>query len=296
MGPLPAPHRLKNGNLMQKSLKKYFPIFVLPTLIAFAIAFLVPFIIGFLLSFTDFTTISDAEFNGIENYVNAFNEREGFTQSFWFTSLVVIVSLITVNLFAFSIAWALTRKLAGTNFFRTVFFMPNLIGGIVLGYTWQSMINAVLANYGTTIIADWKYGYVGLIVLINWQLVGYMMIIYIAGLQNVPPELIEAAQLDGASKWGVLRHVTIPMVMPSITICLFLTFANTFKMFDQNLALTNGAPQAQTEMVALNIVNTMFNRIGVEGVGQAKAVLFVLVVVIFALIQLRVTRSREVEA
>ncbi|MDO4685194.1 MAG: sugar ABC transporter permease [Corynebacterium sp.] len=281
---------------MQKSLKKYFPIFVLPTLIAFAIAFLVPFIIGFLLSFTDFTTISDAEFNGIENYVNAFNEREGFTQSFWFTSLVVIVSLITVNLFAFSIAWALTRKLAGTNFFRTVFFMPNLIGGIVLGYTWQSMINAVLANYGTTIIADWKYGYVGLIVLINWQLVGYMMIIYIAGLQNVPPELIEAAQLDGASKWGVLRHVTIPMVMPSITICLFLTFANTFKMFDQNLALTNGAPQAQTEMVALNIVNTMFNRIGVEGVGQAKAVLFVLVVVIFALIQLRVTRSREVEA
>lgn len=291
-----APHLLQNGNLMQASLKKYFPIFVLPTLIAFAIAFLVPFVVGFLLSFTDFTTISDAEFNGIENYVQAFSEREGFTKAFWFTALVVIVSLVTVNVFAFSIAWILTRKLAGTNFFRTVFFMPNLIGGIVLGYTWQSMINAVLANYSTTIISDWKYGYVGLIVLINWQLVGYMMIIYIAGLQNVPPELIEAAQLDGASKWGVLRHVTIPMVMPSITICLFLTFANTFKMFDQNLALTNGAPQAQTEMVALNIVNTMFNRIGVEGVGQAKAVIFVLVVIVFALIQLRVTRSREVEA
>ena len=281
---------------MQASLKKYFPIFVLPTLIAFSIAFVVPFIIGFLLSFTEFTTVTDAEFNGVQNYVDAFSKREGFVSSFGFTALVVVVSVITVNVFAFSIAWILTRKLRGTNFFRTVFFMPNLIGGIVLGYTWQSMINAVLAEYSTTIIADWKFGYVGLIVLINWQLVGYMMIIYIAGLQNVPPELIEAAELDGATKWGVLRHVTIPMVMPSITICLFLTFANTFKMFDQNLALTNGSPRHRTEMVALNIVDTMFNRTGVEGVGQAKAVIFVVVVIVFALFQLRATRSREVEA
>ena len=281
---------------MQASLKKYFPIFVLPTLIAFSIAFVVPFIIGFLLSFTEFTTVTDAEFNGVQNYVDAFSKREGFVSSFGFTALVVVVSVFTVNVFAFSIAWILTRKLRGTNFFRTVFFMPNLIGGIVLGYTWQSMINAVLAKYSTTIIADWKFGYVGLIVLINWQLVGYMMIIYIAGLQNVPPELIEAAELDGATKWGVLRHVTIPMVMPSITICLFLTFANTFKMFDQNLALTNGSPRHRTEMVALNIVDTMFNRTGVEGVGQAKAVIFVVVVIVFALFQLRATRSREVEA
>ena len=281
---------------MQASLKKYFPIFVLPTLIAFSIAFVVPFIIGFLLSFTEFTTVTDAEFNGVQNYVDAFSKREGFVSSFGFTALVVVVSVITVNVFAFSIAWILTRKLRGTNFFRTVFFMPNLIGGIVLGYTWQSMINAVLAKYSTTIIADWKFGYVGLIVLINWQLVGYMMIIYIAGLQNVPPELIEAAELDGATKWGVLRHVTIPMVMPSITICLFLTFANTFKMFDQNLALTNGSPRHRTEMVALNIVDTMFNRTGVEGVGQAKAVIFVVVVIVFALFELRATRSREVEA
>ena len=281
---------------MQASLKKYFPIFVLPTLIAFSIAFVVPFIIGFLLSFTEFTTVTDAEFNGVQNYVDAFSKREGFVSSFGFTALVVVVSVITVNVFAFSIAWILTRKLRGTNFFRTVFFMPNLIGGIVLGYTWQSMINAVLAKYSTTIIADWKFGYMGLIVLINWQLLGYMMIIYIAGLQNVPPELIEAAELDGATKWGVLRHVTIPMVMPSITICLFLTFANTFKMFDQNLALTNGSPRHRTEMVALNIVDTMFNRTGVEGVGQAKAVIFVVVVIVFALFQLRATRSREVEA
>ncbi|MDO5029740.1 MAG: sugar ABC transporter permease [Corynebacterium sp.] len=281
---------------MQATLKKYFPIFVLPTLIAFAIAFLVPFVMGFFLSFTSFTTITDAQWVGIENYKQAFSEREGFVASFGFTALVVVVSIITVNLFAFWIAWILTRKLKGTNFFRTVFFMPNLIGGIVLGYTWQSMINAVLANYGTTIVSDWKFGYAGLIILINWQLVGYMMIIYIAGLQNVPPELIEAAEIDGAGRWEILRHVTIPMVMPSITICLFLTLSNTFKLFDQNLALTNGAPGSQTEMVALNIVNTMFNRIGVEGVGQAKAVIFVVVVVVIAMLQLRLTRNKEVEA
>ena len=281
---------------MQASLKKYFPIFVLPTLAAFAIAFLVPFIIGFFLSFTKFTTITDATWVGLENFGRVFQEREGFVSAFGFTVAVAVVSIITVNVIAFAIAWTLTRKLKGTNFFRTVFFMPNLIGGIVLGYTWQSMINAVLAHYETTIAADWRFGYAGLIILMNWQLIGYMMIIYIAGLQNVPPELIEAAELDGVSKWEMLRHVTIPMMMPSITICLFLTLSNTFKLFDQNLALTNGAPGQQTEMVALNIVNTMFNRVGAEGVGQAKAVIFVVVVVVIAMFQLRATRSREVEA
>ncbi|MCI5826255.1 MAG: sugar ABC transporter permease [Arcanobacterium sp.] len=281
---------------MQRSLKKFFPIFVIPTLLAFLISFLVPFVIGLFLSLCDFTSITDARFVGLANYQAAFAQRSGFVQSFGFTALVVIVSIVTVNIFAFAIAWVLTQKLRGTNFFRTVFFMPNLIGGIVLGYTWQVMINAVLVQYQTTIVADWKYGYFGLIMLINWQQVGYMMIIYIAGLQNVPPELIEAAEIDGAGRWTVLRHVTIPMVMPSITICLFLTLSSTFKLFDQNLALTNGAPQGKTEMVALNIVNTMFSRVGEEGVGQAKAVLFVVVVVVIAMVQLRATRSREVEA
>ena len=281
---------------MQATLKKYFPIFVLPTLAAFAIAFLVPFIIGFFLSFTKFTTITDATWVGLENYGRVFQEREGFVSAFGFTLAVAVVSIITVNVIAFAIAWTLTRKLKGTNFFRTVFFMPNLIGGIVLGYTWQSMINAVLANYETTIAADWRFGYAGLIMLMNWQLIGYMMIIYIAGLQNVPPELIEAAEIDGVSKWEELRHVTIPLMMPSITICLFLTLSNTFKVYDQNLALTDGAPGGETEMVALNIVKTMFNRVGAEGVGQAKAVIFVVVVVAIAMFQLRATRSREVEA
>ncbi len=281
---------------MKSTLKYYFPLFVLPTLAAFLIAFLIPFIVGFFLSFCEFTTITDATFIGIDNYVEAFNARDNFTYSFFFTALVVIVSMVTVNLFAFAIAWVLTRKLRGTNFFRTVFFMPNLIGGIVLGYTWQIIINAVLQNYGSTLVSDWKYGYIGLILLINWQLVGYMMIIYIAGLQNVPPELTEAAEIDGAGRWQVLRNVTIPMVMPSITICLFLTLSNTFKMYDQNLALTNGAPTAKTEMVALNIVKSMFTQTNMEGVGQAKAVIFVVVVVAIAMFQLRATRSREIEA
>ncbi|SIS48244.1 carbohydrate ABC transporter membrane protein 1, CUT1 family [Corynebacterium appendicis CIP 107643] len=281
---------------MQQTLKKYFPIFVLPTLLAFGIAFFVPFIVGTALSFTEFTTITDATWVGLDNYARVFSEREGFVSALLFTILVAVVSIITVNVIAFAIAWILTRKLRGTNFFRTVFFMPNLIGGIVLGYTWQSMINAVLANYETTISADWRFGYAGLIMLMNWQLIGYMMIIYIAGLQNVPPELIEAAQIDGVSKWQQLRHVTIPLMMPSITICLFLTLSNTFKVYDQNLALTDGAPGGQTEMVALNIVKTMFNRVGAEGVGQAKAVIFVVVVVVIAMFQLRATRSREVEA
>ena len=281
---------------MQQTLKKYFPIFVLLTLLAFGIAFFVPFIVGTALSFTEFTTITDATWVGLDNYARVFSEREGFVSALLFTILVAVVSIITVNVIAFAIAWILTRKLRGTNFFRTVFFMPNLIGGIVLGYTWQSMINAVLANYDATISADWRFGYAGLIMLMNWQLIGYMMIIYIAGLQNVPPELIEAAQIDGVSKWQQLRHVTIPLMMPSITICLFLTLSNTFKVYDQNLALTDGAPGGQTEMVALNIVKTMFNRVGAEGVGQAKAVIFVVVVVVIAMFQLRATRSREVEA
>lgn len=281
---------------MRNTLKYYFPIFVLPTLLAFAVAFFVPMLIGLFLSFCEFTTITDFEFVALNNYFEAFSARSGFTNAFVFTALIVVVSVITVNLFSFTIAWVLTRKLKGTNFFRTIFFMPNLIGGIVLGYTWNVILNAILQEYGATIVTDWKYGYFGLILLINWQLVGYMMIIYIAGLQNVPPELIEAAELDGANRWGVLRHVTLPMVMPAITICLFLTLSNTFKMYDQNLALTAGGPGDSTEMVALNIVNTMFREVGAEGVGQAKAVLFVVVVVVIAMVQLRITRRREVEA
>ena len=276
---------------MQKTLKKYFPVFLLPTVIAFCIAFIIPFVTGLYLSFCDFTTVSNAKFVGFANYIKAFSSSQRFGQAFGFTTLFTIISIITVNIIAFTLAYLLTRKIKGTNFFRTVFFMPNLIGGIVLGYTWQSMINAVLAKYGTTLVADAKYGFIGLIILMNWQMIGYMMIIYIAGLQNVPTELIE----DGATKWQTLRHVTIPMVMPSITICLFLTLSNSFKLYDQNLALTAGAPMHKTEMLALNIVNSFYGRSNFEGVGQTKAVMFFIIVACIALSQLYYTRKREVE-
>ena len=280
---------------MQKTLKKYFPIFLFPTVIAFCIAFVIPFITGLYLSFCNFTTVSNAKFVGFENYIKAFSSSQRFGQAFGFTTLFTIISIITVNIIAFTLAYLLTKKIKGTNFFRTVFFMPNLIGGIVLGYTWQSMINAILANYGTTLVANAKYGFIGLIVLMNWQMIGYMMIIYIAGLQNVPTELIEASKIDGATKWQTLRHVTIPMVMPSITICLFLTLSNSFKLYDQNLALTAGAPIHKTEMLALNIVNSFYGRSNFEGVGQAKAVMFFIIVACIALSQLYYTRKREVE-
>ena len=281
---------------MIKALKKFGLLFVGPTFLAYTLAFLAPFAIGLYLSFAKFTTVTNATFVGVQNYIDAFSDKQGFVTALIFTAAITIVSIITVNVFAFAIAYALTRKLKGTNFFRTVFFMPNLIGGIVLGYTWQTILNALLLHWQTTLVTNATYGFVGLIILINWQMVGYMMIIYIAGLQGVPKELIEAAEIDGAGKWTILRNVTIPMVMPSITICLFLTLSNSFKLYDQNLALTNGQPLDMTEMAALNIVNTFYSRVGFEGVGQAKAVIFFLIVSVIAFIQLRATRSKEVEA
>ena len=281
---------------MEKSLKKYFPIFAGPTLIAFLIAFIVPFFVGLYLSLNKFTTLTNTKWVGADNYIKAFTSTSGFVHALGFTTIVSAISIVTVNLGAFCLAYLLTRKLRGTNIFRSVFFMPNLIGGIVLGYTWQVMLNAILQRWGQTIVNDWRLGLAGLVLLVNWQLMGYMMVIYIAGLQNVPPELIEASQIDGASRWQTLRNVTLPMIMPSITICLFLTLANTFKMYDQNLALTNGAPAKQTQMAALSIVNTMYKKIGQEGVAQAEAVIFFLIVAAIALIQLRATRSKEVDA
>lgn len=280
---------------MQKTLKKYFPVFVLPILLAFFIAFLIPFIMGIYLSFTKFTTVTDAKFVGLSNYVKAFS-NENFLNALFFTSKFAIVSVITVNVCAFTLAYLLTRKLKGTNLFRTIFFMPNLIGGIVLGYIWQLVLNGVLYKFGVNLTYDPKYGFWGLVLLINWQLIGYMMIIYIAGIQNIPTDLIEAAKIDGASKFTTLRKVIIPLVMPSITICLFLTVSNSFKLFDQNLALTDGAPSNSTAMLALDIYKTFYSRTGWEGVGQAKAIIFFLIVAAIMMIQLRITRKREVES
>ncbi|MGL4362898.1 MAG: carbohydrate ABC transporter permease [Cellulosilyticaceae bacterium] len=279
---------------MDKTLKKYFPFFVLPTLIAFAIAFIIPFIMGIYLSFTKFTTVADAKWVGLDNYVKAFSNPD-FMNAIWFTAKFAIISVITINIGAFLLALLLTRGMKGTNIFRTIFFMPNLIGGIVLGYIWQLIINGVLYKMGVTLTYDPKYGFWGLVILMNWQLIGYMMIIYIAGIQSIPGSLVEAAEIDGATPWTVLRKITIPLVMPSITICLFLTVSNAFKLFDQNLALTAGAPSNKTTMVALDIFNTFYGKVGWEGVGQAKAVMFFVLVACIALPQLIFTRKREVE-
>lgn len=281
---------------MEKNMKKYFPIFLLPTLVSFVIVFLIPFIMGIYLSFTKFTTVENATWVGIDNYIKAFTQDENFLNALWFTVKFTIVSVITINIFAFLLALLLTRALKGTAFFRTVFFMPNLIGGIVLGYIWNLLINSILGILGYDITYSADYGFWGLVFLLNWQLIGYMMVIYIASLQNIPSELNEAARIDGASSFSILRHITIPMVMPAITICLFLTITNSFKLFDQNLALTGGAPARQTSMLALDIFNTFYGRIGWQGVGQAKAVVFFIIVALISFIQLKITSRKEVES
>ena len=280
---------------MNKTLKKYFPLFALPTLLSFLIAFLIPFAMGLYLSFTNFTTVTNATWAGFDNYIKAFTADETFINSLWFTVKFTVVSVLSVNILAFFLALVLTRGIKGTNLFRTVFFMPNLIGGIVLGYIWNLIINGVLEHFGVDITFAAKYGFWGLVVLMDWQMIGYMMVIYIAGLQNIPQDLNEAAQIDGAGPLQTLRYITIPMVMPSVTICTFLTLSNSFKLFDQNLALTAGAPARETEMLALNIYNTFYGRSGWQGVGQAKAVVFFIIVAVIAFIQLRLTHEKEVE-
>ncbi len=280
---------------MSKTLRKYFAFFALPTFIAFAVSFLIPFVMGVYLSFTEFTTVTNTQWVGLSNYVKAFTGSRDFLNALWFTVKFTVVSVVTINLLAFALAMLLTRAMRGTNLFRTVFFMPNLIGGIVLGYIWQIIINGFLLRFGVDITFSAKYGFWGLVVLMNWQLVGYMMVIYIAGIQNISGELTEAAAIDGASGWQSLIHVTIPNVMPSITICTFLTLTNSFKLFDQNFALTGGAPAKETQMLALDIYNTFYGRVGFEGVGQAKATVFFIVVGVIAFTQLLLTRRKEVE-
>ena len=282
---------------MEKAIRRYWPIFVLPTLAAFSIGFIYPFVQGLYLSFCKFTTIKKATFVGLKNYNYAITDSS-FWQAFGFTAAFTVVSTILINVIAFAIALALTSRIKGANLYRTVFFMPNLIGGIVLGYIWQILLNCVLSLLDKPLLAlDATYGFWGLIILMLWQQVGYMMIIYIAGLKSIPEDYIEAARIDGASASQVLFRIKIPNVMPSITICTFLTITNGFKLFDQNLALTGGEPAHSSEMMALNIYNTFYSRAGAQwkGYGQAKAVIFCIMVIIISLVQLKVTRSREVE-
>lgn len=284
-----------NSRLIRRPIQRCFAIFLLPTFVAFCIGFLYPFIHGIYLSFCKFTTTSNAKWVGLDNYARALKDAS-FMHAFGYTALVAVTSLIIINILAFAVAYALTRGIRGSNLFRGVFFLPNLIGGIVLGWLWQVILNyGVLARYGVTLVTSEWYGFWGLMVVMLWQQAGYMMIIYISGLQSIPGELSEAAAIDGASAWQTLRYVKLPMLMPSITICTFLTLTNGFKLFDQNLALTGGMPSNRSQLLALNIYDTFYGRAGWEGAGQAKAVVFCLIVVTIALLQLRLTRTREVQ-
>ena len=297
-----------SGALLRRPIRRCWPVFVLPTAAAFAVGFLWPFVQGIYLSFCRFITTGDAEWIGVGNYLSAFQDR-GFVYSFWYTALFALVSLVIINLLAFGVAYVLTQGIKGANLFRTVFFMPNLIGGIVLGYIWSILFDGVLRWYNTSILLETRYGFWGLVILMCWQQVGYMMIIYIAGLQAVPENMLEAARIDGAGSWQTLRRVTIPNLMPSITICTFLTLTNGFKLFDQNLALTGGAPFKfetaadgtvstikTTEMLALNIYNTFYGQSSAaRGTAQAKAVLFFVLVATISIAQLRATKSKEVQ-
>lgn len=283
---------------MEKVLKKNplnFVIFALPTLLAFMIGFVVPFGMGIYLSFCKFNTFDDATFVGIENFTKIFTDDEVFVSSFWFTALFAIISTIAINVVAFMVAVLLTKNFGGTNLFRTIFFMPNLLGGVLLGTIWKILINGVLLSFKETLTSNGTYGFVGLLIIMIWQQVGYMMIIYIAGLQGVSDDLKEAAHIDGANSRQVLFKVTIPLVMPSISMCTFLTITNGFKLFDQNMTLTGGEPMHESEMLALNIYNTFYSRVGWKGVGQAKAVLFFLMVGLISIIQLKVTQSKEAD-
>ena len=279
---------------MEKAVKKYWPIFLLPTMAAFLIGFIIPFIEGIYLSFCNFTTIKDAKFVGIQNYIEAFKDSN-FLGSFKFTTLFAIVSLVLINVLAFLVALALTQNIKGKNIFRTVFFMPNLIGGIVLGYVWQLIFDGIFVKFDTALKLNETLGFWGLVILVGWQQIGYMMIVYIAGLQAIPGDIQAAAMIDGATRMQRLFKITIPNMMPSITICTFLTITNSFKLFDQNLALTGGEPLHKTEMLALNIYSTFYGRVGAEGVGQAKAVVFFIIVVAIGLLQLKLTRDKEVQ-
>ena len=300
----------KKEIVLEKALNKYFLFFVGPTLLAFTIVFIVPFIMGIVLSFTHFTTMEDVTWVGFSNYIRAFKTPAipetptapgipsvldpDFINALGFSALFTVVSVIIINVVAFLLALLLTRGYRGTNVFRTVIFMPNLIGGIVLGWLWQVIINGYLNIFGVAIINDAKYGFWGLVILSNWQFIGYMMIIFIAGIQNVPADVLEAAKIDGAGPMRTLGKIIVPLVMPSITITLFMTITNSFKMFDQNLALTAGGPDKKTAMLSLDIFNTFYGRTGWEGVAQAKALMFFIMVVIISMVQLSITRRREV--
>ena len=285
-------------NTMKYKVKQYL-MFAGVSTVLFCAVVIVPFIYGLYLTFTSWDGVSkEKPFVGLANYISTFQDT-AYWQALGRTFIYSVIAVILVNVVAFFLAYLLTSGIKGQNFFRAGFFIPNLIGGIVLGYIWQTLLNGLLSMWGQPLLKlSATNGFIGMIILLLWQQIGYMMIIYVAGLNNVSPDLIEAAQIDGATASQILFKIKIPMIMPSVTICTFLTLTNGFKMFDQNLSLTGGDPGKQSQLLALNIYDTFYGRSGPawKGIGQAKAVVFFVLVVVIALIQLRATSSKEVQA
>ena len=261
---------------MEKSIKKYWPIFVLPTFAAFIIGFIVPFIEGIYLSFCKFTTIRDASFVGLSNYVEAFKDNT-FTHAFGFTAVFAVVTLVLINVLAFAIALALTQKIKGTNIFRTIFFMPNLIGGIVLGYIWQLIFDGIFEKFDLALKLSAKLGFWGLVILICWQQIGYMMIVYIAGLQAIPGSLNEAAMIDGANKWQRFLRITLPCLSPIILYNLVMQTITAFMAFTQAFVITQGGPNDATNFYALYVYNHAFKW---SNMGYASAMSWLMLVLI----------------
>ncbi|AUO09758.1 carbohydrate ABC transporter permease [Priestia sp. YIM B13446] len=291
----------------RKNLKNVglFALFVGPALLAFCVIVLIPFFTGIYYSFTDWNGVNGTiNWVGLDNFKYLFTEDKQFQQSFWITTKYTVVAIILTNVVGFVLAILVTQMLKTRNILRTVFFMPNLIGGLLLGFVWQFIFVKGFASIGQITgislfelpwLGDAKTAFWGIVIVSVWQGAGYIMLIYTAALQNVPQELIEAAKIDGASRWQILRHITIPMVAPAVTVCLFLTISWSFKVFDVNLSLTNGGPFKSTEMLALNIYTEAFvnNR---YGLGEAKALIFFIVVAAITIIQVTYTKKKEVES
>ncbi|KOR76882.1 carbohydrate ABC transporter permease [Paenibacillus solani] len=291
--------RKKSSALLQQIL------FVGPSTIFFILIMIIPFFLGLYYSFTNWNGVSSKiDFVGFHNFITIFTNDDKFRDAFSFTARFTILGVILTNLLGFLLAYFLTKPLKTRNVLRTIFFMPNVIGGLLLGFIWQFIFVKGFAAIGTaTNLGFFNLPWLGtkgtafwaIVIVFVWQTAGYLMVIYISSLNNVPKDILEAAEIDGASRGQVLRSIIIPLVMPAVTVCLFLAISWSFKMFDLNLSLTKGGPFGSTESVAMNIYNEAYtnNRLGL---GTAKAVIFFIVVAIITSLQVRFTKSKEVEA
>lgn len=276
-------------------------LFLFPCLLALSIVLIIPFFQGVYYSFTEYNGFQVKQFVGLDNYINLFKEDQ-FIYSLLFTGGFSVVSVIGINVIGLLLALLVTQKMGKLNtVFRTIFFMPNLIGGIILGFIWQFIylkaFESIAELTGFEFLKGWlsntETGFWGLVILFVWQMSGYIMIIYISFLNNIPDELIEAATIDGAKDWQIFWRIKFPLLAPAFTVSLFLTLSNAFKVYDQNMALTAGGPFNSTQMVTMNIYDTAF-KVQEMGYAQAKAVIFLVIITIISIIQLYFTRKREV--